>query len=59
MKSDNLIPCTGGCLQCSPVKPSFVVGGQDGIWASLLEAADEGLQAAHSPSNELGAAKWL
>lgn len=44
------------CLECSPVKPSLVVGGQDGIWASLLEAADEGLQVANSPSDELGTA---
>lgn len=46
-------------MQCSPVKPSLVVGGQDSIWASLLEAADEFLQTVNSASDELGAAEWL
>lgn len=46
-------------LHCSPVKPSLVVGGQDSIWASLLEAVDKDLQAADSSSNELGTAVRL
>lgn len=41
------------------MKPSLVVGRQDGVWASMLEAADEGLQAADSPSDELSTAEWL
>ena len=41
------------------MKPSLVIPGQDSIWASLLEAADEVLQAADSPTNELGTTEWL
>lgn len=41
------------------MKPSFVVGGQDGIRAPPLEAGDKGLQAAERPSDELVAAERL
>lgn len=41
------------------MKPSLVVDGQNSIWASLLEAADEVLQAVDSASDELGAAERL
>lgn len=42
-----------------PVEPSLVVGGQDGVRASLLKAADQRLEAADSPSDELSAAERL
>lgn len=43
----------------SPVKPPFVVGGQDGVRAPLLESADEGLQLGHCQCNKLCTAEWL
>lgn len=51
MRSKTWVQSPGGCLQYSPVKPSLIVGGQDGIWASLLETADEGVQTADSASD--------
>lgn len=44
---------------CTPVKPPLVVGGQDGVWAPLLESADEGLQVSHCPCDKLWTAEWL
>lgn len=41
------------------MKPPLVVGGQNGIWASLLKAADEDLQTAHHPTNELCTSQLL
>lgn len=41
------------------MNPSLIVGGQDSVRASLLEAADEDLQTADSASNELAAAERL
>lgn len=41
------------------MKPPFVVGGQDGVRAALLEGANEGLQVGHCACNELCTAKWL
>lgn len=46
-------------MQCSPVKPPFVVGGQDSVRAPLLESVDEGLQLGHCPCNNLCTAEWL
>lgn len=41
------------------MKPPLVVGGQNGIWASLLKVDDEDLQAGHHPTNKLGTAQLL
>lgn len=41
------------------MKPSPVVSRQDSVCASLLEAADQRLQAAGGASDELGAAERL
>jgi len=41
------------------VQPPLVVGGQDGVGAPPLEAADEGLQAAGRAGDELVAAERL
>lgn len=46
-------------VEMIPVKPSFIVDGKDGLWTSILEAADEGLQTGDCPSNELAAAERL
>lgn len=44
-------------LQHSPMQPSLVVGGQHGVGAPLLEAADEGLQEADAAGDDLSAAE--
>lgn len=41
------------------MKPPFVVGGQDGVRAPMLESADEGLQLGHCQCNKLCTAEWL
>lgn len=53
------VRCGGSHLLSLPVEPSLVVSRQDSVCTSLLEAADQRLQAADGASNELGTAERL